>query len=90
MRLANRLEELIHLVDVEGRLLEARSQVRMAEESAPARAEGARSPDAPPEGLESRESIELLHTEIREVVSRELDLMQERRMTEEDDESLWW
>jgi hypothetical protein len=91
MKLVKKLQGLIHLAEAEGRLADARSQVRMAEDSPGARAEAAGPVGASKEKGDKRESqdIESLGREVLEVVTRELELRRSRRM-EDHDESSWW
>ncbi|MBM4393677.1 MAG: hypothetical protein FJ090_21335 [Deltaproteobacteria bacterium] len=87
-KLVKRLTDLIHLAEDQRRLSEAQSQVRMAEDTAAARAEG-----SAPLGQSSaggvKLDIERFAREVLEVVNRELELRRERRM-EDSDESGWW
>ena len=92
MKLVKKLQGLIHLAEAENRLSEAQRQVRMAEDSEEARAEGgqgsrAGGPGASKDG--SKMDIEQLGREVLEVVTRELEFRRERRM-EDHDESVWW
>jgi hypothetical protein len=93
MKLVKKLQGLIHLAEAENRLAEAQRQVRMAEDSEDARAEGGQgsrgggSAGASKDG--SKMDIEQLGREVLEVVTRELEFRRERRM-EDHDESVWW
>jgi hypothetical protein len=88
--LVRRLRDLIHLA--EHARDEARRQVRMAEDTAEARAESGygvgNRPSVGPDGNE-RVDIESLSREVLRVVSGELERRRERR-TEDADESVWW
>lgn len=92
MKLVKKLQGLIHLAEAENRLAEAQRQVRMAEDTAEARAEGGQG--ARPGGAAgapdgSKVDIEQLGREVLDVVTRELEFRRERRM-EDHDESVWW
>jgi hypothetical protein len=90
-KLVKKLQGLIHLAEMEGRLLEAKRQVRLAEDSPGARAEGQGPVGASQETGEKRDKqdIESLGREVLEVVSREMELRRMRRL-EDHDESVWW
>lgn len=88
MKLVKKLESLIHLAEAEHRLADARSQVRMAEDTASARAEGS-APIAGTGPDNSKMDLEALSREVLEAVTRELESRRERR-TEDGDESIWW
>lgn len=87
-KLVKRLTDLIHLAETERRLGEAQAQVRMAEDTAAARAEGS-APVGGSSGQGAKLDIETFAREVLEVVNRELELRRERR-TEDGDESNWW
>ena len=93
MKLVKKLQGLIHLAEAENRLSEAQRQVRMAEDSEDARAEGGQGARAGGQAGSSKDSskvdIEQLGREVLEVVTRELEFRRERRM-EDHDESVWW
>ena len=93
MKLVKKLQGLIHLAEAENRLSEAQRQVRMAEDSEDARAEGGQGTRAGGQAGSSKDSskvdIEQLGREVLEVVTRELEFRRERRM-EDHDESVWW
>jgi hypothetical protein len=90
-KLVKKLQGLIHLAEAEGRLADARSQVRMAEDSASAKAEGQGPVGSSKEGPEKsqKQDIDALGREVLEVVTRELEFRRSRR-TEDHDESNWW
>jgi hypothetical protein len=87
-KLVRRLTDLIHLAEDQRRLSEAQSQVRMAEDTAAARAEGS-APLGQSAGGGVKLDIETFTREVLEVVGRELESRRERR-TEDGDESNWW
>jgi hypothetical protein len=93
MKLVKKLQGLIHLAEAENRLSEAQRQVRMAEDSEDARAEGGQGARAGGQSGSAKEGskmdIEQLGREVLEVVTRELEFRRERRM-EDHDESVWW
>ncbi len=97
VQLVTRLQDLVHLVELEGRLSQARSQVRMAEDSPVARSEGAAEPTpagataGSPNSLQAESSqdraaasaaVEQLTRQVWELVSREMELRRERSMGE--------
>ncbi len=86
-KLVKRLTDLIHLAENERRLSEAQRQVRMAEDTAAARAEGSAPIGA--SGSNTKLDIEVFSREVLEVVNRELEHRRERR-TEDGDESGTW
>jgi len=90
-KLVKKLQGLIHLAEAEGRLADARAQVRMAEDSASAKAEGQGPVGATREGGEKgqKQDIDALGREVLEVVTRELEFRRSRRV-EDHDESNWW
>ncbi|MEN9787364.1 MAG: hypothetical protein RLZZ299_2628 [Pseudomonadota bacterium] len=87
-RLVRRLQDLIHLAEDQNRLAEARSQVRMAEDSAEARAEG-QGPVVGASADTAKADIEALGRDVLDAVTKELELRRARRM-EDGDESPWW
>lgn len=87
-KLVKRLTDLIHLAENERRLTEAQRQVRMAEDTAAARAEGS-APVGTSSGGGAKLDIETFAREVLEVVNRELELRRERR-SEDGDEQQWW
>ncbi|MSP61647.1 MAG: hypothetical protein EXR72_15200 [Myxococcales bacterium] len=87
-KLVKRLTDLIHLAETERRLSEAQGQVRMAEDTPAARAEGS-APVGAQSGEGGKLDVEVFAREVLEVVNRELELRRERR-TEDGDESTWW
>jgi hypothetical protein len=91
MKLVKKLQGLIHLAEIEGRLADAKRQVRLAEDSPGARAEGQGPVGEGREQGENREKqdIEALGREVLEVVQRELEARRSRRL-EDHDESSWW
>jgi hypothetical protein len=90
-RLARRLRDLIHLAEVKNRRDDARQGVRMAEDSATARAEGQSSPTQS-EGGDNMEQVDIdsLSREVQEKVQREQDLQRERRIDGGDSGDFWW
>ncbi len=88
MKLANRLRGLIHLAENERRLRDAQSQVRMAEDTDSARAEGGAGAS---EGAEDKEKVDIkaLQQEVLEGVLSELERLQSRR-EDPDGRSKWW
>jgi hypothetical protein len=91
MKLARKLQSLIHLAEGTGDRDEARRHVRMAENSAAAKAEGqGAAPGSNKEsGKNKQVDIESLITEVVQSVNRELSLRRERRQ-EDPDGGSWW
>ncbi len=91
MKLARKLQSLIHLAEGTGDQNEARRHVRMAENSAAARAEGQGAvPGSNKESTKNKQvDIEALITEVVQSVNRELALRRERRQ-EDPDGGSWW
>ena len=91
MKLAQKLQSLIHLAEGTGDRDEARRHVRMAENSAAAKAEGqGAAPGSNKEsGKNKQVDIEALITEVVQSVNRELALRRERRQ-EDPDGGSWW
>jgi hypothetical protein len=89
-KLVRRLQDLIHLAEDQNRLAAARSEVRMAEDSAQARAEGQAGPGSAVENTAvQKQDIEALGREVLDAVAKELELRRARRMEDADD-SVWW
>lgn len=88
MKLVRKLQGLIHLAEEERRLDDARRQVRMAEDSAAARAEGQGSLGRGGSGNQRPIDIEALGREVTEIVSNEIANRRNRRMEDSDD--FWW
>jgi len=89
MKLAKRLQDLIHLSQrhKEG----ARAEVRMAEDSSAARTEGQQAPTQSESGDDlSQVDVEALSSHVLQYVTRELDLRRERRQEESDERDFWW
>ena len=89
MQLANKLQNLIHLAEVERKLQEAQAQVRMAEDTAIARAEGSESMAAE-KGGGAGKSIAELQREVYARVVEMLELNQLRRQDDPDNDQCWW
>ncbi|NOY26089.1 MAG: hypothetical protein GXP62_09475 [Oligoflexia bacterium] len=86
-KLSKKLQQLILLAQRQRQA--ARQQVRMAEESAAARAEGHASAGASEGGNDKQIDVEALGREVLEVVSMELE-MRKARSQEGSDEFGWW
>jgi len=88
--LVKKLEQLIHLVDIEHRLAAARSEVRMAEDSPAARSPG--SPDASPEAQANQagQDVDSLVQHIVESVSEEMSLFSMRRPEDPGNRTPWF
>ena len=88
-KLAKRLQDLIALADGQNRS-GARQQVRMAEDSGAARAEGHSAQGPSAQGRDSTADIGSLAREVTEQVTRELEMRRERRQEDPDGRSIWW
>jgi len=89
MALVKRLQELIHLVDVEHRQTEARQQVRLAEDSAGARAEGTPA-DGEGQAADGNQDVDALVEEMVKIVNTEFENRRLRRPESPQDGSIWW
>jgi len=87
MKLANKLMKLIHLAESQRRN-EARAQIRMAEDSAAARAEAGHGAAA---GKQEDSDVNLmaLQQDVLKAVMQELELVQARR-EDPDGRNFWW
>ncbi len=85
-----KLEQLIHLVDVEHNLAAARAQVRMAEDSAAARAEGATTPGEGGDAEQAGKDLDALVSHIVEFVSEEMNNWSMRRPEAAAQRDPWW
>lgn len=94
MRLAARLRELIHLAEHKNRRDEARQGVRMAEDSASARAEGQGAPSQSEggDGKKRQIDIDALAQEVLGLVQGELEGRRQRRPDNTGDDvfDVWW
>jgi hypothetical protein len=90
MRLARRLQDLIHLAEGRGDRDAARKQVRMAEDSSAARAEGQGLSAGASAGRDPQVDVDALAREVFDVVTRELELRRERRQEDPDERSGWF
>jgi hypothetical protein len=88
-QLAKRLQELIAMAESQNRS-GARQQVRMAEDSGAAKAEGQVAPTSAESGRDSSADIDTLAREVTEQVTRELEMRRERRQEDPDGRSIWW
>jgi hypothetical protein len=88
--LVKKLEDLIHLVDVEHRLAAARAQVRMAEDSPAARQPG--SPDATPDANadQAGQDVDSLVQHIVELVNEEMSMFALRRPEDPRNRTPWF
>ena len=88
--LVKKLEQLIHLVDVEHRLAAARSQVRLAEDSPAARSPG--SPDQSPDAAATQagQDVDSLVQHIVEFVNEEMSLFAMRRPEDPGNRTPWF
>jgi hypothetical protein len=91
MKLVRKLQDLIHLAETQNRLADAQRQVRMAEDTASARAEAGHGASGNPNSpdKDSQVDVEALVREVSASIGRELQNRRERR-TEDPDESVWW
>ena len=88
-QLAKRLQELIAMAESQKRS-GARQQVRMAEDSSAAKAEGQAAPTSAETGRDASADIDTLAREVIEQVTRELEMRRERRQEDPDGRSIWW
>ena len=88
-KLAKRLQDLIAMAENQNRG-GARQHVRMAEDSAAAKAEGAAAPTQAEDGRNVSADIDNLAREVTEHVTRELELRRERRQEDPDGRNIWW
>ena len=88
-KLAKRLQDLIAMAENQNRG-GARQEVRMAEDSGAARAEGQSAPAAAEEARDASADIDTLAREVTEQVTRELEMRRERRQEDPDGRSIWW
>ena len=88
-QLAKRLQELIAMAESQNRS-GARQQVRMAEDSNAAKAEGQSAPTSAETGRDASADIDTLTREVIEQVTRELEMRRERRQEDPDGRSIWW
>jgi hypothetical protein len=87
MKLAGKLMKLIHLAEAERRVSDAQAQVRMAEDTASARAEGGLGEMS--QQSETEVNIKALQQDVLDAVLRELELVQARR-EDPDGRNIWW
>lgn len=88
MKLAKRLQGLIHLA--ESRRDEARKQVRMAEASSAAQSEGQGGSGEGASQGDDQVSIDALIQEVLAAVNREIELRKERRQEDPEGRHGWW
>jgi hypothetical protein len=88
-KLAKRLQDLIAMAENQNRG-GARQEVRMAEDSGAAKAEGASAPTQAEDGRNVSADIDNLAREVTEHVTRELELRRERRQEDPDGRNIWW
>jgi len=88
-KLAKRLQDLISMAENQNRG-GARQEIRMAEDSSAAKAEGAASPTQAEDGRNVSADIDNLAREVTEHVTRELELRRERRQEDPDGRNIWW
>lgn len=90
-RLVRKLQQLIHLAEAERRAVEARSQVRLAEDSNQARTEASAPIEPASERYETKVDVEALGREVLEAVIHELEMRQARRVEDADVRRIsWW
>jgi hypothetical protein len=88
--LVKKLEELIHLVDVEHRLAAARSQVRMAEDAPGAQPSVSADDSSGAQAAQAGQDVDALVQNIVEFVSEEMALMSMRRPESPADRNPWF
>jgi hypothetical protein len=89
MKLANKLQKLIHLAESDRRLDEARRHVRMAEDSADARAEVGAGKAGHEALTDDGVHLERLREEVLREVQHQLEL-QDQRSGDSDGGDGWW
>jgi hypothetical protein len=87
--LAKRLQELIRMAENQNRA-GARREVRLAEDSHVAKAEGVGASVGEGAGQETTMDVHALTQEVTEAVQRELELRRERRLEDPNGRSIWW
>jgi len=91
MKLAQKLQQLIHLAEVQRQRDAARAQVRMAEDSAAARAESKGASPTQAGGPQERQvDVEALFREALEFVTDQFEMRRMRRQEEGDGRDNWW
>ena len=83
-RLIRRLQNLVHIAEVDRRRLEAQRHVRMAEDTAQARAEGSGSPSSDGETNQEPVDLDTLSREVLMAVTSIRDSRTERRQEDPD------
>ena len=86
--LARRLQQLIETAELDRG--SARREVRMAEDSGTARAEGSAAPSEEGATRDSSVDVDALAQEVTDAVTRELEMRQERRLDDPTGRSIWW
>ncbi len=86
--LAQRLQQLINIAETNRD--SARGEVRMAEDSAGARAEGSAAPSAEGSTHDASVDVDALAQEVTDAVTRELEMRQERRLEDPSGRGIWW
>ncbi len=84
MRLLRRLQQLVHIAEVDRRQLEAQRRVRMAEDSAHARAEGSATPGTDSAGEAQPVDLDTLGREVLAAVTDKLSTRNDRRLEDPD------
>jgi hypothetical protein len=88
MKLAKRLQGLI--AKAEANRGAARGEVRMAEDSHAAKAEGHAAPTQAADAKDPQVDVDALGREVLETVMREMEMRRERRLGEGEDSDVWW
>ncbi len=89
MKLAKKLMSLVHLSEAERKVQAARGAVRMAEDSAAAKAEASAGPTGGEKKVDGG-AVKALERQVLEAVLRELELTQQRRLEDPDGRNIWW
>jgi len=91
MRLTRRLQKLVHIAETDRRLLEAQRRVRMAEDSAHARADAASGPAATAAEDGRPVDLDQLGREVLSAVTSKYDSRTDRRLEDPDDQhDIFW
>ena len=88
MNMVRRLQGLVFLADHQRD--EALRQVRLAEDSAAARAEGQAAPTQSGDNRANEVDVDALAQEVMQVVQREMELRSERRQDDPENKLPWW
>jgi hypothetical protein len=90
-RLIRRLQQLVHIAETDRRVLEAQRRVRMAEDSAQARAEGSATPATASTAGGAPVDLDTLGRDVLAAVTQQFQARNERRQEDPDVRNdVWW